>query len=426
MTTLAGHYGSDNQKNRFPVPGLKGTKSNNEKYFVLVDKKTGEKKIYNENFGSDTLVGSVGASGKFEGASGAKAEEINAFSNNEGLQLINDQATKTVLKEKLNTENPESPETAITETNDLVKKNNAKTAEKNLTNSKAALTSASVAEKGTRNSFPNLVYPKSLRKDLQDVIKFTMMKYEPKDVATGDAGITFTDRNIDRRSIGSVLLPIPGGISDGNSVSWNSEDMDPIALAKGKIALKTIMEGNEGLTDSAGDIANTLKNNAGVKEGVANLLAGAASGTGGQFLKRTTGQILNPNMELLFQGPSLRDFTFQFKLAPRSEEEGKEVIKIIRFFKQGMAAIRSKSRLFLKSPHTFKLQYLQGEATEHKYLNKFKECALQSCGVTYGEAQYSTYEDGIMSSYNIQLGFKELEPIFNDEYPQDNDASIGF
>ena len=426
MTTLAGHYGSDNQKNRFPVPGLKGTKSNNEKYFVLVDKKTGEKKIYNENFGSDTLVGSVGDSGKFEGASGAKAEEINAFSNNEGLQLINDQATKTVLKEKLNTENPESPESAITETNDLVKKNNAKTAEENLTNSKAALTSASVAEKGTRNSFPNLVYPKTLRKDLQDVIKFTMMKYEPKDVATGDAGITFTDRNIDRRSIGSVLLPIPGGISDGNSVSWNSEDMDPIALAKGKIALKTIMEGGEGLTDSAGDIANTLKNNAGVKEGVANLLAGAASGTGGQFLKRTTGQILNPNMELLFQGPSLRDFTFQFKLAPRSEEEGKEVIKIIRFFKQGMAAIRSKSRLFLKSPHTFKLQYLQGEATEHKYLNKFKECALQSCGVTYGEAQYSTYEDGIMSSYNIQLGFKELEPIFNDEYPQDNDASIGF
>tara|TARA_R100000234_G_scaffold16232_1_gene8876 strand:- start:861 stop:2141 length:1281 start_codon:yes stop_codon:yes gene_type:complete len=426
MTTLAGHYGSDNQKNRFPVPSLKGTKSNNEKYFVLVDKKTGEKKIYNENFGSDTLVGSVGADGKFKGASGAKAEEIKAFSNNEGLKLINDQATKTVLKEKLNTENPESPETAITETNDLVKKNNAKTAEKNLTNSKAALTSASVAEKGTRNSFPNLVYPKSLRKDLQDVIKFTMMKYEPKDVATGDAGITFTDRNIDRRSIGSVLLPIPGGISDGNSVSWNNEDMDPIALAKGKIALKTIMEGGEGLTDSAGDIANTLKNNAGVKEGVANLLAGAASGTGGQFLKRTTGQILNPNMELLFQGPSLRDFTFQFKLAPRSEEEGKEVIKIIRFFKQGMAAIRSKSRLFLKSPHTFKLQYLQGEATEHKYLNKFKECALQSCGVTYGEAQYSTYEDGIMSSYNIQLGFKELEPIFNDEYPQDNDASIGF
>ena len=33
------------------------------------------------------------------------------------------------------------------------------------------------------------------------------------------------------------------------------------------------------------------------------------------------------------------------------------VIKIIRFFKQGMAPIRSKSRLFLKSPHTFRLAY---------------------------------------------------------------------
>ena len=57
MTTLAGHYGSDAKDNRFLVPGLKGTKGANEKYFVLVDKETGEKKIYNEEFGSDRVVG---------------------------------------------------------------------------------------------------------------------------------------------------------------------------------------------------------------------------------------------------------------------------------------------------------------------------------------------------------------------------------
>ena len=133
-------------------------------------------------------------------------------------------------------------------------------------------------------------------------------------------------------------------------------------------------------------------------------------------------------MELLFQGPALRDFTFQFKLSPRSSKEAKKIIQIIRFFKQGMAPIRSQSRLFLKSPHTFKLQYMH-ENNDHKYLNKSKECALQSCAVTYGEAQYSTYEYGVLSSYNINLSFKELEPIFNDEYTAldgNNDSMIGY
>ena len=277
-----------------------------------------------------------------------------------------------------------------------------------------------------------IFYPITLRQEMQDVIKFDMMKYEPKDVGgdEGNAAITFSERSTDvsSRSIGSVLLPIPGGISDNNQVSWNQENMDPVAIAKATVAVDTILRGGEGLTDSVGGIANTLKGNSGVKEGVANLLAGAASGTGSQLLTRRTGAILNPNMELLFQGPQLRDFSFQFKLSPRSKEEGERIIQIIRFFKQGMAPIRSKSRLFLKSPHTFKLQYLH-QNRDHKALNKFKECALQSCIVAYGEAQYSTYEDGMLSSYNMQLSFKELEPVFNDEYTtldNNDDSMLGY
>ena len=217
-----------------------------------------------------------------------------------------------------------------------------------------------------------------------------------------------------------------GGIADGNTVSWNQENMDPVAIAKAEVALETIRKGGEGFTGSVSEIAKAIGGTN--KDTIATLLAQAASGTGAQLLTRTTGSVLNPNMELLFQGPALRDFTFQFKLSPRSSKEAKKIIQIIRFFKQGMAPIRSQSRLFLKSPHTFKLQYLH-ENDDHKYLNKFKECALQSCAVTYGEAQYSTYEDGVLSSYNINLSFKELEPIFNDEYTAldgNDDSMIGY
>ena len=38
---------------------------------------------------------------------------------------------------------------------------------------------------------------------------------------------------------------------------------------------------------------------------------GSGVSFGEQVLARTTGQVLNPNLELLFSGPGLRDFDFQ-------------------------------------------------------------------------------------------------------------------
>ena len=435
MTTKAGYYGSDDVKNRFPVPAMKGTRSQNEKYFVLVDKETGKKIVYNEEFGADKVVGEYDKSGDFVPNTnwwgGAQPEEKEFFNSKEGKDLVNNHAQ--TIAEKGLLEEGKTPDEAKKEANALARSNNAKEEEEQLTKSRAALSQSIAADKDTRNKFPKMLcYPVTLRKDMQDIIKFSMMKYEPKDVGgdKGAASVTFSERSTDisKRTIGSCILPIPGGISDSNQVSWNQENMDPIAIAKANVALQAILRGGEGLTDAVGGIAETLKSESGLKDSVANVIAGAASGTGSQLLTRRTGAILNPNMELLFQGPQLRDFTFQFKLSPRSSKETEEVIKIIRFFKQGMAPIRSKSRLFLKSPHTFKLQYIH-ENNDHKFLNRFKECALQSCTVAYGETQYATFEDGAMSSYNMQLSFKELEPVFNDEYTtldNNQDTEIGY
>jgi len=428
MTTKAGYYGSDDVKNRFPVPAMKGTRSQNEKYFVLVDKETGKKIVYNEEFGADKVVGEYDKGGDFvpngNWWGGAQSEEKEFFNSKEGKDLVNNHAQ--TIAEKGLLEEGKTPDEAKKEANALARSNNAKEEEEQLTKSRAALSQSIAADKDTRNKFPKMLcYPVTLRKDMQDIIKFSMMKYEPKDLPKG---LVFGERSSDvaGRTIGSVLLPIPGGISDSNQVGWNQENMDPVAIVKAELALKTILQGGKGFTDAVGDIANAVKG--ANRNAVGTLIAQAASGTGQQLLQRSTGSILNPNMELLFQGPQLRDFTFQFKLSPRSSKETEEVIKIIRFFKQGMAPIRSKSRLFLKSPHTFKLQYIH-ENNDHKFLNRFKECALQGCTVAYGETQYATFEDGAMSSYNMQLSFKELEPVFNDEYTtldNNQDTEIGY
>ena len=279
---------------------------------------------------------------------------------------------------------------------------------------------AGAPKPGTRNKgFGVYVFPESLRKenDGQDFLKFDMMKYEPKDFNKDKFSFTERSTDIDKRSIGSVILPIPGGIQDGQAVSWGESSMSPLDMAKANIAMAGVTRGITGAVDAAGDAATTLSDSfEGNKKALAAIIAGMAAGAG-NMLTRTTGAIANPNMELLFGGPSLRTFSFQFQLAPRNKDEAMTVVQIIRFFKQGMAPIRTKSMLFMKSPHTFKLSYRNSKGEQHKYLNKFKECALGSFGVNYApNGNYSTFEDGVMTAYQVTMSYRELNPIYNDDY----------
>lgn len=296
-----------------------------------------------------------------------------------------------------------------------------------------AVATAVGQNEGTRDKFPGaaggapLKYPITLKNDHQDVIKFSMVKYRPKTFSQETFG--FSSRLTATDIIGTVVLPIPNGISDTNAVTWGGADMNAAQAAAVNIATSGIEGGGSGLADAAGNVARSIQGASDeVQKAIVGAFAGEATGVQG-ILARTAGLVINPNLELLFSAPTLRPFNFTFKLASRSPEESKTIRSIIRFFKQGMSPIRTPSTLFLKAPHTFQIKYLHRGA-DHKFLNKFKECALQSFGVSYTpEGQYATFTDGAMVSYQITMQFQELEPIFNDDYTsldQNNDTEIGF
>ena len=279
----------------------------------------------------------------------------------------------------------------------------------------------------TRDKFrTNLQYPLSLSPEFQDILKIDMVKYSPKALSQGDLN-SFQDRRKidDTNIIGTVLLPIPAGIQDQNTANWNSDQMDPIKSALANIAKTGMTQGAGAAMDTAGNTAQSAANNSGeVEEMIVGGLVNQALGTQ-NFLSRTKGAVVNPNMELLFLGPQLRSFSFSFKFAARSAPESDMIRDIIRFFKQGMSPIRSKSNLFLKAPHTFRLTY-KNQNKEHIYLNRFKECALTNCAVQYTpEGQYATFHTGAMVSYQVNLTFQELEPIFNDDHGPE-DGNIGY
>ena len=283
----------------------------------------------------------------------------------------------------------------------------------------------------------DFVYPTSMRTNQQDRIKFTALSITGRaNVRSGsdvDGGIgQFSLGTRETMMLGSVTLPIQPSITDSNGVDWGGANLDPITAYAAAKSLDVAASDNitaaaaRALNEAADTFKRELKG--GLGKAIAISFAGQAVGAQG-LLSRTSGAIVNPNLELLFNGPTLRPFNFTFRLSPRSEEEAKEVKGIINFFKKAMAVKKAKSEIFLKAPNIFKIQYFAGNGSEeHKSLNKIKDCALLGCDVDYTpDGSYMTFNDAnkTMTSYQLTLRFSELDPIYNTNY-EGLDNEIGF
>ena len=289
------------------------------------------------------------------------------------------------------------------------------------------------APSSTRN-FGDMRYPQTIADD-QDVIQFTALTYSVKTLT----GFTFGGRDRVKpgsrsgRSRGTVTLPIQSGIKDQNAAGWGEDVMTPVDIAKAGVALNTIMEGGGGFSESLGTLANqAIGSSEELATAVGTKFAEQAANVKG-LLARTQGIIQNPNLELLFQKPTLRPFSFQFKLSARSPEEAADIVKIIRFFKQNMSPQKgggsggTSANLFLKAPNTFQIHYIHAGGDEHPFIGRPKECAMTSFEVDYTpDGNYSTLKDGFMTSYTISMSFKELEPVFYEDYDDTPADSIGF
>ena len=244
-------------------------------------------------------------------------------------------------------------------------------------------------------------------------------------------------RNSNKQPLGTILLPIPSNIQDGNSVNYTDDSMNTlVGAAMGGVegimtgvgqavknldpqqAVDAFLGSVKGTLDASGltlENAQDLATKYFAAQGI-NIFGGNV--TLNQLLARQGGQIFNPNMELLFNSPSLRNFTFSFKMTPRSADESEEVKSIIRFFKRGMAPKANGNGLFLRTPNVFELRYRQGNG-EHKFLHRFKQCFLTNISVNYtGDGVYSTYNDGTPVSMIMTLMFKELAPIYDIDYDE--------
>ena len=278
------------------------------------------------------------------------------------------------------------------------------------------------------------------------------------------------------KALGLVKLPMPNSLADSNNVSWGPDQLNALtaAFAQGAIGvggdfikgLNTFLDNNEGVnnpfvlagnaisaaTSGTTDLVGRGINN--VREAVPEVISNQnintlARGVLGstilsalQFqvspealLARGQGIIPNNNLALLFNSPTLREFTFAWKMSPRSKEEAIRVNNILRFFKQGMAPKKQSNStgggrsFFLGTPNVFDIHF---KTTKRKanFFNsidrndsvlRIKTCACTGAAVSYTpEGMWNAYEDGQPVAITLTLRFAELEPIFDTDYDEND------
>ena len=166
------------------------------------------------------------------------------------------------------------------------------------------------------------------------------------------AGENIDQPEFDKTPIGHIFLPIPDGVTDQNKVNFGAGTLNPLQKIASGAALQFLRGKTKKEENTSAVLKRTVKD-PNTRRAISNLIAGSATGVNtDELLARTEGSILNNNLALLFKGPALRTFTFQFLLSPRDRSEALQVRQIIRALKQSSAAQRTRGGIFLGAPNT--------------------------------------------------------------------------
>ena len=305
-----------------------------------------------------------------------------------------------------------------------------------------------------------LRYPLSTIDKDTDYLSIGIYKYQPGNLEITDriktSGNTLTIEekakkrkfsNVNSASksdlVKTIYLPIPSNIMDTNSVGWGEDSLNTFAAYGVDRIIDLMMSGNylSGLKEQGQQIVTDFQGNTDDLRSMVNpffasravnLIPGVQTTFAG-LMARSSGKIMNPNKELLFNGVSLRSFSFSFDFAPRDLSEAQEIKKIIHCLKRNMVPNNEPSgniNFFLQTPNIFELKYKTGNK-DHGFLNRFKIAALKNISVNYaGSGTYMTYNDKDKTPVHMQMNlqFQELVPLYQSDYGKDDEnlENVGY
>jgi len=250
-------------------------------------------------------------------------------------------------------------------------------------------------------------YPKSA--DIvasSDYVAFEFYKYEPpfnqsrQGNQQQEYNMSVSDDVLGEK-LESILMYMPEDIQSEYGANWG-------AVGFGLIA-KEIMSGAVGnfdlgsfLESAGGGIQRKL-----IDSIVSN--ANKALGTSvttNQALGATTGKVVNPNVEMMYEAPEMRTFSLSFKMFASSAVESLEIRKICNTFKKNM--LPEFGGQFIKIPNIVKVTFMTGN-NPNEFVSQFKPCAISNVSINHTpDGSWATYKGTVKNDPNVQGGGKEI------------------
>ena len=276
-------------------------------------------------------------------------------------------------------------------------------------------------------------FPTTLPLGEVDYITFSHRKYQPnqKNIVTGG---NITKNSAEPPASGNTIaLYMPTSTpASNNAQGWTDSGnkfSGPIGLIKKALGSAALNIDKVNLSGSAGDVATQLVGDSTMGQVgfqfATELVSGLAGVEPNQLMSISKGQINNPNVEMMYDGPKLRAFSFNFIFLPYNTSDTSSVNNIIKEFKlYSTPNLDGADKRMLGVPHLWNINY-QGKAAP--YMNKFKPCVLTNFVVQEngGDPYHSTFYDGAPTSTSIQLRFEETQIITREDH-EESDGLRGF
>lgn len=246
----------------------------------------------------------------------------------------------------------------------------------------------------------------------ENVIKFSALARVKK-----SSILDFRVPALAEKPLGSVTLYMPSGHTVNDNLAYDNVDT----------GIGGQLVNAAGTSANTGEFIDKLKNNAKplVQTAVSQQLAnfsqekGLVGGAAGQALINS-GQVVNPHTQMLFKSPQLRQFTYSFKMIPRTIEEAREMVKIVQFFRvaaypetgnggdeTGAGTVEMST---FKFPDIFEITFLN-KGKQNKNMISQMHSYLTSVNVTYNSSTPAFYADGMPSEIDLQLTFQESKAL---------------
>ena len=217
----------------------------------------------------------------------------------------------------------------------------------------------------------------------------------------------------------AIKLYMPQAINIMDQVQYNNANIGPSgAAAMGAINSGASLLG--GLKTFLGDAVGFLGDALNADPGLSRLAMNRAAQAlpTGQSINNTASlgfQVtVNPNTRTLFEGVTIREFSFQFDFYPVSQEESQTVQEIVKFFRTELypSTIGREGAgvpIGFNFPHVFEIKFRVGE--KNAPMPQPHLCYLRNVQSTYNPSSMSFFPDGSPTHTSMTLNFTEFRTL---------------